>query len=267
MPDNAQLEQSRVKQEKRNQRQAAALSGGLFFLLVLLCFCLTAFTKQEPPPGEQFVAVGFADLGSAEVAGGDVDTQAPSEVIQEAVEESVSSSEANVQEAAEEVVTQTNSEVSVNSDPDPVPDPKPDPVPVDRTAQLFQNLSASNAGGGGSQGSSEGVGNEGVESGSIEGRGVVTGDFGEGLVGGGSMIGEPKLAERPIQAGTVRMRLQVGPDGKVLSAKPEFASKLTTLTDTYHLKLAERAAFTAVFESDSDQSRRLAYITIRFDLE
>ena len=83
------LEHARLQEEKRNRRHAAALSAFLFVILLVVCFFLTAFTTQEPPPGEQFVAVGFADLGSTEEAGGDVETEAPSEVVQEAVEDVV----------------------------------------------------------------------------------------------------------------------------------------------------------------------------------
>ena len=271
MSNKEQLEQARVSLEKRNQRQAAALSGLLFVGVLALCFFLTAFTIQDPPPGEQFVAVGFADLGSTEEAGGDTESETPSEVVQEAEEEAVAASEPEpvVEEAAEEVVTQESSEMAVNVKPDPDPEPEPDPEPVrqDRTAHLFRNPGDPSAGGGGSHGSTQGTGNEGEETGKIEGRGVVSGDVGEGLVGGGSMIGDPRLDEKPQEAGTVRMRIQVGADGKVISASPVYESRLTTLTDSYHVKLAQRAAMTARFEGSATQSRRLGYITITFDLE
>ena len=153
MSNKEQLEQARVSMEKRNQRQAAALSGLLFVGVLALCFFLTAFTIQDPPPGEQFVAVGFADLGSTEEAGGDTESETPSEVVQEAEEEAVAASEPEpvVEEAAEEVVTQESSEMAVNVKPDPDPEPEPDPEPVrqDRTAHLFRNPGDPSAGGGG----------------------------------------------------------------------------------------------------------------------
>ena len=132
MSNQAQLEQSRLSLEKRNKRQAAVLSGLLFAAVLVLCFFLTAFTIQDPPPGEQFVAVGFADLGSTEEAGGVTESEAPSEVVQEAEEEEVAAAEPvpEVPEAAEEVATQEESEVAVNVKPDPDPDPEPDPEPV-----------------------------------------------------------------------------------------------------------------------------------------
>ena len=271
MSNKEQLEQVRVSLEKRNQRQAAALSGLLFVGVLVLCFFLTAFTVQDPPPGEQFVAVGFADLGTTEDAGGDTDTETPSEVVQEAVEEAVASSEPEpvVQEAAEEVATQESSEVAVNVKPDPDPEPEPEPEPVreHRAAHLFQNLGNPSAGGGGSQGSTEGTGNEGEEAGKIDGRGVVSGDFGDAMLNGGTMIGEPRLAEKPQEQGTVRVNIVVDAAGKVIQASPDYQSAVTTLTDSYHVNLAMRAAKTALFDSDPMKPRRSGYITIRFDLE
>ena len=128
MSNASNIEASRLQLEKRNQRQAAALSVMMFVLVVVACFFLTAFTIQDPPPGEQFVAVGFADLGDVEEAGGTTESEAPSEVIQEAEEEAVAASEPKpeVPEASEEVETQESSEMSVNVDKDPDPDPDPD---------------------------------------------------------------------------------------------------------------------------------------------
>ena len=271
MSSKEQLEQARVSQEKRNQRQAAALSGFLFVGVLVLCFFLTAFTIQDPPPGEQFVAVGFADLGSTDEAGGDTDSETPSEVVQEAEEEEVAASEPvpEVQEAAEEVATQELSEVAVNVKPDPDPEPELDPEPVreDRTAHLFRNPGDPSAGGGGSQGSTQGKGNEGEEAGKIDGRGVVSGDFGDAMLNGGTIIGEPKLTERPQEQGTVRVNIVVDGSGKVIQASPNYQSAVTTLTDSYHVNLAMRAAKTAQFTADPTKPRRTGYITIRFDLE
>ena len=178
------LEYARLQQEKRNRRQAAALSALLFVTVLVSCFFLTAFTTQEPPPGERFVAVGFADLGSTEEASGDLETEAPSEVVQEAVEEEALSNEPEPEQPVvqEEVVTQATSDVAVQSAPDPKPEPEPEPEREDRTAHLFRNPGAQSAGGGGSQGETSGVGNEGDEAGKIEGRGLVSGDFGDAML-------------------------------------------------------------------------------------
>ena len=271
MSTKEQLEQDRLSQERRNRRQAALLSGLLFTSVLALCFFLTAFTIQDPPPGEQFVAVGFADLGETDEAGGVTDSENPSEVIEEAVTEEVAASapEPVVEESAEDIVTQEASEMAVNVNPEPTPDPEPEPEPVpqDRTAHLFRNPGNPSAGGGGSQGQTDGVGNEGEEAGKIDGRGVVSGDFGDAMLNGGTMIGEPRLSEKPQEQGTVRVNIVVDGRGKVIQASPDYTSAVTTLTDSYHVNLAMRAAKTALFDADPMKPRRTGYITIRFDLE
>ena len=54
----------------KHKRKAGILTAVIFVGILFLCFFLTAFTIQDPPPGEQYVAVGFADLGEVEDAGG-----------------------------------------------------------------------------------------------------------------------------------------------------------------------------------------------------
>ena len=270
MPSQSHIEASRLSQERRNRRQAALLSGLLFAVVVGVCFLLTAFTIQDPPPGDQFVAVGFADLGNVEEAGGTTESEAPSETIQEAEQEAEAASEPTpeVPEASEMVETQAESEMAVNKDPDPEPqpEPEPDPVRVDRTAHLFQNPGNPSAGGGGSQGSNEGTGNEGEETGRIEGKGLVSGDFGDAMLNGGTMIGEPKLTERPTISGLVRINIVVDASGTVIQARYDGGDN-STIADSYHIRLAERAAKSAKFSADPTRPRRTGFITIRFDLE
>ena len=156
--------------------------------------------------------------------------------------------------------------VNVKPDPDPEPEPDPEPVRQDRTAGLWRKPDDPSAGGGGSQGSTQGTGNEGEEAGKIDGRGVVSGEFGDAMLNGGIMIGEPKLTERPQKQGTVRVNIVVDGSGKVIEANTDFTA-VTTLTDSYHIELAKRAAKTAQFTADPTNPRRRGYITIRFDLE
>ena len=96
---------------------------------------------------------------------------------------------------------------------------------------------------------------------------MVSGDFGDAMLIGGTMIGEPRLSERPNEQGTVRVNIVVDGTGKVIQASPDYQSLVTTLTDSYHVNLAMRAAKTALFDADSMKPRRTGYITIRFDLE
>ena len=111
------------------------------------------------------------------------------------------------------------------------------------------------------------VGKPGDEAGKIEGRGLVSGDFGDAMLRGGTMIGEPKLDEKPRQEGSVRINIVVDASGSVIQAVPDYQSALTTIRDSHHVQLALRAAKTAKFDSDATKPRRSGYITIRFDLE
>ena len=75
---------------KKHKRKASILTAVIFMCILVLCFFLTAFTIQDPPPGEQYVAVGFADLGEVKDAGGETETEVPSEIVEEVVEETES---------------------------------------------------------------------------------------------------------------------------------------------------------------------------------
>ena len=74
----------------KHKRKSSVITAVIFLSILVLCFFLTAFTIQDPPPGEQYVAVGFADLGEVEDAGGETETEIPSEAVEEVVEETES---------------------------------------------------------------------------------------------------------------------------------------------------------------------------------
>ena len=227
----------------------------------MLCF-FTAFTIQDPPPGEQFVAVGFADLGDVDDAGGETETEMPSEVVEEVVEETESVKSVVEPVVTEEIVTEESSEMSVSIAEEVEEVPIEEPVRTSAGANLISAFASS--GGGGSEGDSEGVGNQGAEDGKIEGSGVVTGDFGSASLNGGSLVNPPRLTEKPKRDGVVRMKIIVDSSGKVVTA--EYDAKNSAFADSEHIKLAKRAALTATFTS-STSPRRSGYIDIRFELE
>ena len=241
---------------RKHKRKAALLTFLCSSGMVVLCFLITAFTIQDPPPGEQYVAVDFAEIGEVEDAGGVTETEVPSEVVEEVVEEqeAVESIQEPVQ--AEEVVTQEVEEVE---EEEPTVD---EPERESQGANLISQFAAS--GGGGSQGDSEGVGNQGAEDGRIEGTGVVTGDFGSASLNGGSLVNPPKLNEDPEKEGVVRMKIIVRGDGTVKSAF--YDAKNSTFADSRHIGLAKTAALTATFTT-STLPERSGYIDIRFELE
>lgn len=256
-----------IQNAKKHKAKAAVVTAVLFAAVLFLCLFLTAFTIQDPPPGDQFVAVEFADLGNVTQASGDTETEVPSEEIEEVVEEAESAEVLEEVVVAEEVVTQENSDISMPEQTEEVEEVeevvKEEPVKTSRGANLIANSSAS---GGGSQGSEEsGTGNEGAEDGKIEGTGVVSGDFGSASLNGGSLLTPPRLTEKPKREGDVRMNIVVDSSGKVISA--EYNAKHSTFADSEHIRLAKIAAMTATFTSDPTRPRRTGFITIRFELE
>jgi len=250
---------------RKHRRRASALTLVFFSLVVALCVFLTAFTIQDPPPGEQFIAVGFADLGSTDEGEGDTETEVPSEVVEEVVEEAVTEEVVAEPVVEEQVVTQETSEIVVPEEV--VEEVVEEPVEETPRESAGANLITNNAssGGGGSQGDSEGVGNQGDEDGKIDGAGVVFGDFGSFSLNGASMLSAPQLSEKPMKSGTVRINIVVDASGKVISAKFEAINSLRV--DTKLTELARKAAMTTVFESDATTPRRLGFITFKFELE
>ena len=267
-------EQNRVAIEKRDQRKAAVMAVVIFVSLVAACVYLTAFTISTPPPGEQFVAVGFADWGDSQSASGTHESETPSETVKEAVAPSEASESTQETATPTPVITQSSSDVSVPVAPEPVvepikPEPEPEPEPIPSVSNALSNAlsSMASSGGGGSQGTSSATvpGNEGDTDGNIDGRGVVSGDFGEAQLEGGTLVGRPSLDEKPMIEGLVRIRITVNKAGLVTSTR--YDPEHSDITDSDHIQLAIRAAKTATFSPNHSQPIRSGYITIRFELE
>ncbi|MBT6163086.1 MAG: hypothetical protein HOH92_05245 [Crocinitomicaceae bacterium] len=266
---NAGMELRRLEVEKSNRRKAGLLTSIIFSAVLILCFFLTAFTMSIPTPGEQFVAVGFADLGDSEQASGVTESETPSETVQEAVEPETAASDVVEASAVEEVVTQESSEVAAPSQPDPVKEPEPEPEPEPTASPALTNrLSAlHSSGGGGSQGEAEdGTGNEGKDDGRIDGRGVVSGNNDDAYLDDGAvLIGKPMQDENPRIEGVVRVDIIVDKNGSVTSAI--YNGKHSTISDSEHIQLAKRAALTAKFAPNLAKPVRLGFLNIRFELE
>ena len=254
--------------EKKQKIRAGVMTGLIFSGVLLLCFFLIAFTLPDPPLGEQYVAVGFADLGSVTDAAGETESETPSEFIEEVIEEAVSVPTISEPVVTEEIVTQEISEISIPDQQTEVeeetPVVVPEPIRVSAAANLIRSDATS--GGGGSQGSSESVGNQGDEDGQIEGSGVVSGDFGDASLDGGTLVNVPRLKEKPKKKGVIRVNIIVDSNGKVLSAKFDGGLN-STLSDVEHIRLAREAALSATFSPNSSTPRRSGFITIRFELE
>ena len=259
-----------AEQERKERRKAAVFSTLTYIAILAACVFLVAFQEVTPPPGEQFVAVGMADFGNVDEAGGDRETETPSEKVEEVIEQEVS--ESTVEEGApvEAVETQEASEVDVPTQEEVVetptevetPDPEPE-ISQDLSNALSQMFN--NSGGGGSEGQQQGVGNSGAEDGKIEGAGVVTGEFGDSFLEGGTMIGEPNLDRKPDEEGVVRMKIYVDKGGNVTSA--QFDPVNSTTTSNRLVALAREAALTARFSSHPTKPTRIGWIEFNFELQ
>ena len=253
---------------RKHERKAALLTFLCSSGMGVLCFLITAFTIQDPPPGEQYVAVDFAEIGEVEDAGGVTETEVPSEVVEEVVEEQEAVESIQEQVQAEEVVTQEESEDAIQEVVEEVEEEEPtveEPERESQGANLISQFAAS--GGGGSQGDSEGVGNQGAEDGRIEGTGVVTGDFFEASLGDGAkMVEGPVLDETPSKEGNVRVRIIVDSKGNVIDAKPDAADQFTNTRYSELYELAIKAAKSTKW-AESSIPRRKGYINFRFELE
>jgi outer membrane biosynthesis protein TonB len=255
------------EEDERRRRRAWVVSSLVYGLIAVGCVFITAFTLEIPPPGEQFVAVGMADFGQSQEAGGERETEVPSEVVEEVVAEQESAAEAPEVAEVENVATQEESEIELPVqeetpvDPEPIEDP--DPEVSSQLANAFGAFTQS--GGGGTQGENDGTGNEGVDDGKVEGRGVVTGDFGESLLEGGQMIGDPNLDELPEQEGVVRMIITVNKAGQVTDSRYDPLN--STTSDSRLIALARRAAATARFTTHPTKFARQGWIQFNFELE
>lgn len=262
------MESRRLQVEKRNRQKAGVATMLLFAAVMLICFFLTAFTISIPPPGEQFVAVGFADLGDSEEAAGITESEAPSETIQEAIQPETAQSEQMEVPTAEQVATQSQSELAVPASPEPVEEPLIESETQQSVSSALSNAlsSLSTSGGGGSEGSAKnGTGNEGDAEGRIDGKGVVSGDNGDWELDGGTRIGKPFLDEDPRISGVIRVKIIVDKSGAVTEAT--YDPLHSTISDSEHIQMAIRAAKTAKFTANSALPRRAGFLNIRFELE
>jgi outer membrane biosynthesis protein TonB len=254
---------------QKDRRMAMLISALIFLGVVAVCFFLTAFTIQDPPPGDQFVAVGMADFGDVLEAGGDNESEISSEEVQEVVDRD--QSQANqTNNSATDIATQNSSDMSLPSSPkpNPKPNPKPDPKPSNALSDALGNMTSSN-GGGGSDGNNSGVGNEGDQNGQIGGSGVVQGDLdSKGFsLGTRGQSAKPDINDSFDEEGTVMVDILVNQNGKVVSAKANPKHRLTSTPSSKLHRLAEKAALTAKFQSDFNAPpQQKGGIVIRFEL-
>lgn len=249
---------------QKDRRKAMLLSVLIFLMVVAVCFFLTAFTIQDPPPGDQYVAIGMADFGDVLEAGGASESEVPSEEVSD--QEQSQASETS--EAATDVATQTSSDVSVSSSPKPTSKPKPDPTPSKELGSALDQLTKPSSGGG--KGDQQGGGDQGDLSGQIGGTGVNQGDLdGKGWSLGGRTQGvKPTIKDPFNEEGIVVVDIVVNQKGEVVRATANIEHSLTNTPSSALHRLAEKAAKSARFNQDfSANVEQKGAIVIRFVLE
>ncbi|NQX92003.1 MAG: hypothetical protein HRT74_07760 [Flavobacteriales bacterium] len=261
----------KAKQEREKKWVAAAFTFGVVVRVLIVLFVLTAYTIEDPRPGEQFVSVGMEDYGNNESGSGDVESKSPSE--QDNNDEPATSAEETVESTpTQEIVTQETSTVSTPTSPseatqttsNPTPDPEPEPQIDSKLDKLLGKIGES--GGGPSEGKSDGDGNDGSENGQIDGKGVLQGDGIGWSLSGRGMLGKPKLNETPKKEGKVVLDIYVDRNGKVVETRRNYPA--STTADTYLFELAEKAAKKATFSVKSDAPpKQKGSMTFNFKLK
>lgn len=208
-------------------------------IMVVLIFFMS-FQYPDPPLGDLSVSVSFADIGEDEMAAGETESEVPSEKVEEVVEknEAVDTPEPPVSKP-DPVLTQTASSVSAEDAAEttkeisPVKEEKKVDEKLDKLFDAFHK-----SGGGGSDGVGEGVGNEGTESGKIEGSGVFDGGDITGGISGRDMLGKPVVSEKPTEEGRVVIIIHVNRMGEVTEAKSDFKNSNTSSGYLHNLAIA-----------------------------
>jgi hypothetical protein len=263
---NPVLESARIAQQRRDERRAAAITAVLFAAVLLAGAFITFFEVPDPPLGTQFVSVGLADFGFDPAAGGMDESENPSASVQDDVSPNdATSTSAASSTAASGAVTQSESDLAVNpsANPNASASTGSQRQVSDRLASRMGALAQQ--GGGGSDGRSTGTGNEGNPLGKIDGMGIVEGDGFQAGLGGGTLVGKPRLAEKPTRSGTIQIDITVDAQGKVIETR--FVLDRSTISDSRHIDLAKKAARTATFTAAPGTPRRYGFINIRFELE
>ena len=256
-------DEKRLHLENKDKRKAWGIALGVHLVLFALMYLMAAYVITVPPPGDMSVEVAMADYGFDVTAGGDTESEVPSEEVQE-VEDKQTSQTSRPVETSETrpIETQESSSVSTSAGSGKKDD-KEKEKEREASNKLKEILNEINqSGGGGSDGSDRGAGNQGNPDGSIEGKGVFGGRDGNGWeLSGRSMLGDPKLNEKPTEEGKVVLRIYVDKNGKVTNAVRLIEESNTA--SSYLFNLAQKAALSAKFnvapDAPASQSGKMTF--------
>jgi len=248
---------------QRNVSWVGSLGVHVGFALLLMLLMKDCGTGGGD--GTQYMSLNVAALGDSDTGGGDSN---------DASSQSASSSSEPVQEEA--VETQETAPVSApKPDPNPnttkpttTPSTKPNPTvsnPLNNALDALNNNGKETG-----QGPKDDGKKEGVENGSVNGKGLFNGGGGNGewALAGRSMTANPSLDEKPTVAGRVVVDIIVDKNGKVVSATVNAAKSNITEGAQKHHELAIKAAKSARFSANPNATtNQKGSITINFTLK
>ena len=224
--------------------------------VLFLCFFFLRWKIQDPPPEDMTVELTMADFGYSNTGANSTDgstaqtTQPTAAEAQpeEAIVDNTSETSAPVQETPSNTTQPTQTQTTTQSQSQNQTQQTQEPE--QQVSNQLNNI-LNNMNGGGDGGGSD-SGDVGTQNGKIDGKGV----FGDGSgwsLAGRNMTGKPKFNGTPKKAGTVQVRITVGKDGRVRTAKV-VTSAPTNTSDQSLFDLALGAAKSAKFNKDDAAS-------------
>ena len=226
----------------------AAMTIAVVFHIAILLWLLFGvnWLVPDPPLDERQVMLSLADFGMDNSGSGNVESENPSET--EQVEEVPQTTETVTESTpAQEVITQEESTVSTTTSTNTTETESTSQEP--EISSELDNILGQISNGGEGDGDSNTAGNEGIETGQIEGKGVFDGGGGWALTGHGLKTG-PTLGDAVTEEGTVVLDIYVDKHGNVIDTKRNYGKSNTSSDKLF--RLAEKAAKTVKFTSKSD---------------
>ncbi len=256
--------------EQDRDRRTGIIGTIVFHVLMIILFLFYGLKQPDPLPEETGIELAMADFGTTATGSGDQETPNPGQQQASAAPTPVS------QDQPEEVVTDDQSTVEVPKPekpkkPKPETTPKPKPEPEKPKEPTIDNKLAEalntwgKGGGGGSQGTTQQTGNEGIETGkpggaptSMSGDGWSISLGGRGLVKGPNITDRPNIERRSI----VVVNIMVDRSGKVISVTDNLSKSNTTSQVLFNIakKAARQASFTAKQDGPPEQRGEMTFI-------
>ena len=264
--------------QDKDKRKALVISIIIYAGLALL-FLYFGLKYPDPPLEESGIEISMADYGYDDVGSGDLEPSMSASTPQEEVSANESSEDQNDSPELEDVVTQEESEVSL-----PKTTPEVKKVESEKVTPVKENTETQSekvqeiddklknvlgaweeSENTDNEGSQPGTfGNEGVESGNLEGRGTFGGNGSSFELGGRSMIAGPSIGEKPTEEGKVVLNIWVDRQGNILRISHNLQESTTTSQYLFNLakKAAQKAKFNPSPSAAPEQKGKMTFIFI-----